>query len=291
MNYAFWNTFVNNWMTLPLAVYGSTTPIAPFNRICGWTNPNLQPLMNSIAVGDYSLKYIPEPWWGNNGIHELNSVVINYNPGGGKGMQLHNDPGFPLTKFHDYSSFADSEACRKTNNFAGTNRWHNGKRAARVFNTLDRIGYPLHGGNDLQNHLSIELIPWHTANTLTIASYISINLQEIFKNCLLFAADQSKRINNSKLRNKVILRLSGDTTMHLLNSMVTSGYGHYNIITPISYTGIGAPPPIINGKGGYMKFYFNVVPDVEFISIWGTGRTGNDFPPDADMNWIFTHII
>lgn len=290
MSYVYWNDFVKKWQSLPTAEYINPAPAEPFHPFCGWENPNLQPLLNSDTPGDYSLKYLPEPWWGNDSSHPLNSVVINYNPGGGGGIQdyLH---ACLLFGNHDYSSFADSEACKRTNHFAGTNRWHQGQRATRIFNTLSRIGFFVHPNNKLCNHLSIELIPWHTANTTTISTYISNNLHQIYQNCLLFAGDQSRRIDNEKLKNKVIMRLSGDKALNLLNSMVANGFGFYTIITPIGYTYIGTPPPVPHGKGGYMKFKFNVIPDIEFICIWGTGRTGNAFPPNDDMDWIFTHIV
>lgn len=280
MSYIYWNKFVDNWRVFPHTEYINPAPLPPYNRILGWENPNMTPLMNSPTLADYSLKYLPEPWWGNNGIHVLNSVVINYNPGGGGGIQgFHHAAG--LFGNVDYQSFANNEATGVSNHFTATNRWHKGKRAKRIFNTLTRIGIPLHGHHNLQNHLSIELIPWHTPNSLTIGTYINANLQEIFNNCIIFSANESLRIQNIKLRSKVILRLNGNMTTNLLNDFVHLGICTYTVINPIGYTP--------STKGGYFKFKINSIHNVEFISIWG--KIGNDFPPDVDMDWIFNNIV
>jgi len=84
MSYTFWNNFVARWSVLPVANY-TAIPAHPA-LIGGWQNPNGLPLYNSgpAALGDYSLKWIPEPWWGHVGNYsrkDLHSVVINFNPG------------------------------------------------------------------------------------------------------------------------------------------------------------------------------------------------------------------
>ena len=280
MSYIFWNNFVDRWRTLPPVEYLNPAPIPPFNTILGWTNPNLTPLMNSPAITDYSLQYLPEPWWGNSGVHVLNSVVINYNPGGGSGIQQYHH-SMALFGCAHYQDFADNEATGATNLFAGTNNWHRSNRARRIFNTLSRIRILLHGNHNLQNHLSIELIPWHTLNSLTIGPYINANLQTIFDNCIKFSANESLRIENIKLKNKVILRLNGTMTTNLLSDFVRLGICAYNVINQIGYTQ--------SMNGGFFKFAINTLPNVEFISIWG--KIGNDFPPNIDMDWIFTNII
>lgn len=280
MHYNYWNNFVDCWRALQYTEYINPTPLPPYHQILGWSNPNLTPLMNSQTLADYSLIYLPEPWWGNNGSHVLNSVLINYNPGGGGGIQAFHHVA-ELIGNVDYQSFANNEATGVSNHFKATNRWHKDKRAGRIFNTLERIGIPLHGHHNLQNHLSIELIPWHTPNSLTIRPYINANLQAIFDNSIIFSANESLRIQNTKLRNKVILRLNGNMTIKLLNDFVRHGICTYNVINPIGYTP--------SKKGGFFKFKINSIPNVEFISIWG--KIGNDFPPNADMDWIFIHIV
>jgi len=280
MSYKYWNNFVDNWRAFPPMEYINPTPLPPYHSILGWTNPNLTLLMNSTTVADYSLKYLPEPWWGNDGTHILNSVVVNYNPGGASWIQAFNNSA-GLFGFRDYQSFADSEATGATNLFAGTNRWHRGRRATRIFNTLNKIGILLNGHDKLQNHLSIELIPWHTPSSSAIGPYINTNLQAIFDHCINFSANESLRIQNTKLNNKVILRLNGNMTINLLNNFVNHGLCTYRTINPIGYT------PSRNG--GFFKFKINSILNVEFISIWG--KRGNDFPSKVDMDWIFKNIV
>ena len=156
MSYSYWNDFVNIWKVNP-------TP----QPILGWTNPNLVPLYNNPVVKDFSYDYIPEPWWGNDGTHALDSVILNYNPGeGGLVQEYANSKS--LFGAANYQSFVDGEVIGITNHFPGTNRWHSGKRAKRIFNTLVRNSISLSGSGNIENHLSIELIPWHTGNTIGI---------------------------------------------------------------------------------------------------------------------------
>jgi len=280
MSYLYWNDFVDHWRKLPPIEYINPVSVAPYNLLSGWRNPNLTPLLNSITIADFSLQYLPEPWWGNNGVHVLNSVVINYNPGNGSRIQ-HNAHSSGLFGFANYQSLADNEATGATNRFAGTNSFHRSKRAIRIFNTLTRIGIPLHGHHNLQNHLSIDLIPWHTHYSLTIGPYINTNLQSIFDNCIIFSANESLRIQNTKLKNKVILRLSGNMTINLLKDFVRHGICTYTIINPIGYTP--------SAKGRFFKFKINSIQNVEFISIWA--KIGVGFPPNDDMDWIFNNIV
>jgi len=283
MNYNYWNDFIDKWKKMSPSQFTSTSQ--NFYKQFGWTNPNMIPLLN-FGIQDYSLKYLPEPWWGNSGSNIiLNSVVVNFNPGQAECIKLHNF-SHNLYGFNDFMSFVNSESLGLTTFFPNTNRWHKRNRSTRVFNTLKRLKTNLNGHEDLQNHLSIELIPWHTTNVRKIGLYIKGNLNAIFDNSLSFAADQSRRIQNSLLNRKVIVRMSGNVTLDLLNQLGTINI-QSNIIIPQDYT----KNHLLNGIGGYMKFKFNKFQDVDFICIWGTGRTGNDFPPNQDMDWIFQNII
>ena len=132
--------------------------------------------------------------------------------------------------------------------------------------------------------MPIELIPWHTKDTKNINSYIENNIRQIFTNSILFAANESRRIANSKLKNKVLLRISGKKTIQLLEWLNRK----HTIIHPIGYTDILGG----GGNGGFLKFKFNIgINDIEFISIWDR-EGGNNFPKDDnDMDLIFRHII
>ena len=146
MSYIFWNNFVDMWRTLPAVEYLNPAPVPPFNTILGWSNPNLTPLMNSSSINDYSLQYLPEPWWGNNGTHILHSVVINYNPWTGGHSQHH----IASTALYGFATFSDfvNDSVLHGGVMLGTNNWHR-KRARRVFNTLNRNGFNVGPNNNL----------------------------------------------------------------------------------------------------------------------------------------------
>lgn len=287
MSYAYWDDFVNNWRNLPPVEYINPAPLPPHHQILGWTNPNLTPLMNSQTLADYSLQYLPEPWWGNNGIHVLNSVVINYNPWIG-GPTQHHHVSTNLNGFANYSDFVNYSVLNG-GAMEATNKWHRG-RARRILNTLNRYlnnnGHPILPNVNLVNHLSVELLPWHTqdATSPNFHTYKNNCLLEIYNCCFAFAANESMRINNQKLQNKVILRLSGDATQNILHGLNQIGI-HSNIIIPPTYT---PNPPL--GNGGYFKFSFNGIPNIDFISIWGK-KSRNDFPSNLEMDWIFNNVI
>jgi len=292
MSYKYWNDFINNWLALsthPINIYtnGPTQIISP--QICGWENPNTVPLMNDDNKPQFSLEYLPEPWWGNDGNSPLNSVIINYNPGWAEPYKHFQYPTIKnLYNYPDYASFVNSEVKGITNHFPRTNNWHWKDRAKIVFDTLHR-GVNLNINNQSCNHLSIELIPWHTTNIRKIQAYINRNLKQIYTNNIAFAADQSRRIKNPKLHKKVIMRSSGTTTLRLLKNIQVAGIASYSIKIPIAYTPVLQGGPT-NGEGGYFKFILSTHPDVEFICIWGkTSR--NKFPPAVEMDWIFTRKV
>ena len=271
MSYIFWNDFVDVWINNPI---NNNLNV----NFLGWTNPNSIPLMNQ-GVNDYSINYLPEPWWGNNGSHPLHSVIINYNPGLGGGNQSHLFSSNLLTAC-TYQTFVGNEVLGITNNFISTTRWHKSKRAKRILNRLSYLQIINNNETNLENHLSIELIPWHTSNIATIDNYINSNLKNIYQNCILFSASESNRIINPKLQNKVILRISGRATINLLNNFANANICNFIVTCPIGYTPFG--------NGGYFKFTIKQIPNVEFISLWGNR---NDLPPNIDLDWILQNVI
>jgi hypothetical protein len=283
MNYDYWNNFVDNWRVLPHMVYTNPTPLPLYHLILGWTNPNLIPLMNSSTLADYSLNYLPEPWWGNNGTHILNSVVVNYNPWTGGNSQHHN----ASAGLYGHANYADfvNKSVLNGGVMSGTNNWHR-RRSRRIFDALKSIKDDVFPNDNLENHLSVELIPWHTPNAQSayFCKYKNNSLIEIYNNCFVFAANESMRINNQTLRNKVIVRLSGSETTKLLNNLSSIG-----IVSNINIGPTYTPRPTL-GNAGYVKFQFNSIPNVDFISIWGK-YSHNDFPSNLEMQWIFGNII
>lgn len=280
MSYIFWNNFIDTWRNLPPNEYLNHFPLAPYNLLLDWTNPNLLPLYGTPNRGDLSIQYLPEPWWGNNGNYPLESVVLNYNPAGlsdnyyQNNAQQHFTNSRALFGFHNYSDFVNNEVLVRSRRFPGKDTFHYSNRANRVFDSLTRNGIPL-AGNNLENHLSIELAPWYTPNSNLILPYIMLNAVSVYNNCIMFAANESRRIINPILRNKVIIRASRDSILGLLPS-----FGPHRII----YDQTTA-----SGNGRWYKFILNRIPNIEFICIWGP-RSRNDFPPNHDLDEILIHL-
>jgi len=272
MGYTYWDNFISNWQNQQSASSNPLPSILASTSISGWTFP--RGLLNSSAPLDFSTDYLPEPWWGNDGNSPLESVVVNYNPGKGAVHQHFSQ----ITNSLNYSKFVSHQVSNFHVPFKTTNAWHKSRRATRIFDTLNRLGI-LGNQNTLDNHLSIELIPWHTANTKSIRPYIQSNLLSVYKNSLIFAANESKRIMNKKLKSKVLVRMSGSKVTALLNS-----FNKINISSKITAQG-----KCTSGTGAYLRFGFSQIPGVEFIAVWG-GKTHNDFPSNNDMDEIFKLI-
>lgn len=280
MSYQFWNNFITSWRNLPPSEYLNTHPVAPYNLLNGWTNPNLVPLYGTVNQRDVSLQYLPEPWWGNNGNYPLESVVLNYNPAGlstdycRNNAQQHITNSRALFGFQIYSDFVNNEVLTRSRRFPGKDTFHYSNRARRVFDSLIRNNIVL-AGNNLENHLSIELAPWYAPKSNLILPYIGLNTLSIYNNCIMFAANESRRIQNPILRNKVIIRASRDSILRLLPY-----FGQYIIIYDQTTT---------LGNGRWFKFSLNAIPNIEFICIWGP-KSRNDFPPNGDLDEILNHL-
>lgn len=258
--YKYWEQFVNEW-------FNAQAGRKPVCRLKCWTEPD--PVLGSVS------KYLPEPWWGNDGDEEpLHSVVINYNPGEGGPNQE-----YSKLKYWYKSSYAnDIVKTVGANLLTATADWHNSKRALPILDALHDLKY-ISDPYGLKNHLSIELIPWHTKTTGKIKTYIHDNIEQVYEHCLKFAANESKRIANEKLKNKVILRMSGNNTKWLLNELAPK---HPSKILVSGSSSLG--------DGHYMVFEICDIPDVQFISIWGS-RTRNNFPKKEVLEDILKNRI
>lgn len=242
----YWDSFIDQWKT------------CSSNSILCWTNPDCVPLYND--TNNLSSCFIPEPWWGNDGNDFLHSVVINYNPGAG-GLRQKKDH---LPFFNTYS-----EDIVKNNKLylIETIHWHWVKRARPIYEALNFTG------TSLNNHLSIELIPWHTAsaNDNNLKEYLRQNIVQVYKHCILFAAEESRRINNPYLRDVVIIRMNGDKTRMLLKLL------NRNVNVSICIQNVVGDK---DGKIQKFKITDNnnpIINDVTFVSIWGE-KTRNNFP-------------
>jgi hypothetical protein len=275
MSYEYWNAFIEDWKT------GNSGVDFPGRH--GWAHPDTFQLMNRTGQDDASINYIPEPWWGNSGNgNPLHSVVINYNPGEADILQSHRARS-NLYKFRSYQQFVSSESSGQTNLFSRTNNWHRNKRALRVISAVrnfERLNNEDFLG--LENHLSLELIPWHTQNIANINNYIAGNLIPIFENILCFAAERSRKIENKKLFKKVILRISGERTLKLLKLIKEADISDFQSHDIIRTQ---------NQKGSFMQFRFTRenIKDISFVSIWGI-NSRNDFPPPNAMIDIFKNL-
>ncbi len=231
MSYAFWNTFVDKWENTAEAGF-PVIPPTPIPTIHTWSNPNLIPLYNSGASGIPSLYYIPEPWWGNYGSSPLHCVFLNHNPGSGGLHQEHQivlprfGPGLPLATYQDLVTFEVTHyPSRPRTVFHKTCDWHKNSRSNKIINAISGIiggtPIPLH---DISMLLSIELIPWHTQGfRASELSYLLTNHAGFANNVLLFAANESRRIGNSVLQNKPLIRTTRGRILQILTHLKING--------------------------------------------------------------------
>lgn len=258
MSYQYWEKFFQQWNVGAKAING-------------WTNPDSLPLYNSDNK-DLSSLYVPEPWWGNDKSTPLHSVVINFNPGAGAAAQTIDS--IKAQNFPSYIDLVNSRYLSQTAN------WHFERRAKPILTALNRSGYISKDDISLKSHLSIELIPWHTQSAdKTYLKYCRQNLNYIFDCSIRFAADQSRRIANTKLKNTVIIKVSANRMTALLKD--------FKSIKQDSSTLDPCTAPSQNGH--YMIFCFNSIPDIKFICIWGK-CSRNNFPDSADLDWIINNI-
>jgi hypothetical protein len=301
MNYKFYNDFIDQWRMLPLREYNNPLPLSPYHLLSGWYNPNPS-LLNSQVPLDYSLNYIPEPWWGNAGQDELHAVVINYNPGSGGLMQsIRNHHLRSLYGAKNYQEFVNEEVENYVRygssytKFSKTNDWHYRKRAVPIFNALTASGIVMSfitagcvNNAFYKSYLSIELIPWHTRDISTINNYVNTNLIAV-KNILEFAADRSRSINNNKLKSQVLVKMAGNSFDNLLKRMSKSGV--INGYTNTSNSSTKLSFPAMNAK--YSSYSIKDIPGVIFTCIWMpySFKDRMGLPAQADLNWIFQNVI
>jgi hypothetical protein len=256
MSYNYWNDFFKLWRTLPASEYSNPTPVAPFRKIDVWDNPNLAPLMNSQGLADYSLQYIPEPWWGNSGKTPLQCVFINHNPFSGGPVQMHSAiKAFITANPHilDYQSLVQYEvsnynAGRKTN-FYKTCNWHRNERSRKIIRAINNIKGTSICEDDISSLLSVELIPWHTKNFGDLElDYLINNKPDTILKSLIFAANESRRIMNATLLNKPIIRTNRSRIERMLSSLSNNGViaGYY--LSPVQ----------VVGKYNYSWDYFTI---------------------------------
>ena len=253
--YSYWNQFVQDWV--------NGVKLGP------------RGLLNSDQPGDLSRRYIPEPWWGNDGRKPLYSVCLNLNPGQGD-PHLQRRCKILSSGYHQYSDLF--------NILSATDRWHNNKRALPIRRAL-RI--PLsHPTKAIENHLSIELIPWHTKNATSkmgYRKYIASHIIEIFNYSFSFAAVESAKIKG-KLNSTVIFRFSGETAEWLFDlfkkNQLLDDYTSYSLDEQLTNPNVHA-----------RLFRTPQFPDNKFVAIWRSKGYGlNNFPGEASMIEILSLV-
>lgn len=274
--YDYWDDFFKEWKKGK-----SHGNVSNADKIKGWSNPdsNECSLFNNIDTSDKASEYVPEPWWGNDGTAPLHSVVINLNPGQGGEEQL-------LSAVFGFSTYADLV---NSNHLKETINWHFTERASPLFAALDKISLTDVWSRNLNvsNHLSIELIPWHTKQASGIGyakqynAYIKQNLREIFDYCISFAAVASRNIANNKLKNTVIIRASYRRIEPLLLKLKKA-----------EITGYKEMPKVLTLNGSnskYQVFELNAFKDIKFVCVWDPKRR-NKLPCVPDLQSIITNI-
>lgn len=237
MSYTFWNDFIHTWIS-PHPAYAM--------HIHHWTHPNIAGLLNATPGATPSFGYIPEPWWGNAGGSPLHCVFLNHNPYSGGHSQSHAvisgriGPGLPFATYQDLVAYEVAHyPSRPPTAFRGTCGWHKNKRSNKIIGALNLLtGAAPILLNDISMLLSIELIPWHTANFGgTELGYLLTNHSRLATDVLLFAATESRRIANPILRNKPLIRTNRTRIVQILDTLTAHGdIGGY-CISPVHQVG------------------------------------------------------
>ena len=285
-HYDYWDEFVKCWLR-----YKSGS--LALNDIKGWSIPKFS---QNGGSNDSTIDYLPEPWWGNNGMQPLQSVVINYNPGIATKSQ-----GFGTIKLPVNLSYRDfitenvkafTPYVKKTASYVNANNvtilpnatdWNYHNRAKPVFEALKCIGVPL-ADDGLENHLSIELVPWHSGSWSMVKDYAVQNANNIFEHCIKFAAEASRCILNNKLRNVVLVRTSLCEFMNLFRDYKT------NILVPecdlVKCTRLDC------SKYAVVNFLKSGFDDVRFVVMWQVKQLNrNNFSHCFDFVKILEHVI
>ena len=224
---------------------------------------------------DYSDNYVPEPWWGNDGEneHPLYSVCVNLNPGKAQSpLQTRKNPG--VIGIKDYTDlFAVLHE---------TNRWHNDKRALPIRKAL--MGMPDIPSRAIDNHLSIELIPWHTEHADSKHGYwVYISqpavVKAVFDHTFCFASTESGRVIGP-LKDTVLLRFSGEVALRLFSLFKKEGF-----LLDYEVYSLKVSNPNVHA----WVFTSSTFAGKYFISIWRSRGYGlNNFPREKDMKQVIS---
>ncbi len=299
-HYDYWDNFIKEWK-----IFSGTSPVpasfSGFPHLSDWTCPF--GIKGSGKSSLDTIKYLPEPWWGNDGTHPLSVVVINLNPGPGGAAQLFSNPATGVYNINPYSNFITENVSKYSPAILqptptvsstglpillGTSDWHYKNRAYPIFDALNILGINLSGKDYLQNILSLELVPWHTQGWGNLGSYPKTNTTAIFEHIIMFAAEASRCIDNEKLRKYVLVRSSLSNFKMIFNKTLGGKY-QYKIDAALHHI-------IDSNLSLYRISNFEVVyfpnhgiDDVRFILVWQNRQkaynpvSNNNFPHCSDL--------
>jgi hypothetical protein len=254
MSFQFWDNLFHQW----IALENDDTITLDGPRFIGdLLNPNLLGLQNDWRSG-FSLKYLPEPWWGsiNNSIY---SILINYNPKSGDESQSRST--IANLGFESYSDLVEQIVTGQIVALSPTNTFHY-TRANQIHTAL--------GMTEHLPYLSLELVPWHTQHAHEVMGYLNFNFKALFKNVIKFAANQSMRIEG-RLNRKVLIR---SANVELLCNLIRLHHlGQPEMVD-------GEAKNMRNAK--YQRFRIDLWRDVEFICIWKK-EGSNGLPNHEDL--------
>lgn len=266
-HYDYWDKFVQEWKNQSWANINSM----------GWNTPTFygNDIVNNPGI--CTTEFLPEPWWGNNGMHPISAVVINLNPGAGGNFHLHSN----LQYIRNYSSFVDGLVGSYVSNnnpvpLGIICEWHYNNRALPIFEALQFNGVNLSGNDSLNNILSLELIPWHSMGWNNLGKYPQIHSQSILDHVIKFAAEASRCIQNERLNRCVIVRTS-------LANIQAIFKGRYTITQKETKIGIS--------KYAEIRFNNIGIDDVRFVLIWQEKQLSrNNLPHCTDFIKIIQKI-
>lgn len=218
--------------------------------------------------GQYSDKYLPEPWWGwtPESRLPLRSVVINLHPGKGGSSQERDNIKAVIGQSSYREAMGGGAKSLLRNHLKPTDEWHSSNRARPI---ISRLHFPLE--ECVTNHLSIELSPIHGATSKGVEKFVSDNYENVVNHTLLFAADAAREIEGP-LKGTVIVRCVASRFFGMFKSLGIEDCNSDPELKRSPYRFI-IPKPEFEG--------------VTFVCVWGA----RNFLPKKNLNKIINQLI
>lgn len=218
----YWNDWITDWYTQCVI----NKPTIDKKIKDEWTIPT-----NTLGNKENAYKYFPEPYWGNIDSEVVNGIFLNINPGGGNENQVYDTENISNPTDIDGSSaiynlkeefstkkdfrYSDLVSKLSEQNSYETTKWMLNKRV-KWLNDLDGLNKGEENfRSKIENYLFFDLVPWHTPSKQDITDYCINHVEQIFKHVLTPIAELAQNVNNSALKEKIIVR--GSIILDLLN--------------------------------------------------------------------------